>query len=142
MSKERRIKTIQRSDGKARLFILARDDGLFRFEGESEQEEDGDVFWALSEASGLYESAERAEHEARRTVPWLRDENSDGVYSGMTVNERLFAAGLLNEFDAAIRDGNRSEMIELLGRVELGDEAADIVDKIMAHPTRYGRITP
>jgi hypothetical protein len=142
MSKERRIKTIERSDGKARLFILARDDGLFRFEGESEQGEDGDVFWALSESSGLYESAEGAEHEARRTVPWLRDESSDDVYSGMTVNERLFAAGLLNEFDAAVRDGIRSEMIELLGRVELGDEAADIVDKIMAHPTRYGRITP
>jgi hypothetical protein len=76
MSKERRIKTIGRPDGKARLFILARDDGLFRFEGESEQEEDGDLFWALSESSGLYESAERAEHEARRTVPWLKDQNS------------------------------------------------------------------
>ena len=68
--------------------------------------------------------------------------SSDGMYSGMTVNERLFAAGLLDEFDAAIRDSNRSGMIELLGRVELGDEAADIVDKIMADPIRYRRTTP
>jgi hypothetical protein len=68
--------------------------------------------------------------------------SSDGMYSAMTVNERLAAAGLLDEFDAAIRDGNRSGMIELLGRVELSNEALQIVDKIMAHPTRYGRIKP
>jgi hypothetical protein len=77
MAKERRIKTIERADGKARLFILARDDGLFRFAGESEQEEDGDIFWGPSESSGLYDSAERAEHEARRTVSWLRHQDSN-----------------------------------------------------------------
>jgi hypothetical protein len=77
MSKERRIKTIERPDGKARLFILARDDGLFRFVAESEQEEDGDIFWAPSDWSGLYDSAERAEQEARSMIPWLRDQNSN-----------------------------------------------------------------
>jgi hypothetical protein len=35
MSKEHRIMTIERADGKARLFKFERDDGLFRFEGEA-----------------------------------------------------------------------------------------------------------
>lgn len=38
---ERRIRTIDRKDGKARLFIVEREDGLFRFEGEAEID-DGD----------------------------------------------------------------------------------------------------
>jgi hypothetical protein len=76
MSKERRLKTIERSDGKARLFILERDDGLFRFEGEAEQEEDGYVFWAPCDISGLYQTADAAEQDARRMIPWLRNQTS------------------------------------------------------------------
>ena len=72
MSNERRIKTIERSDGKARLFIYERADGLYRFEGESEQEEDGEVFVAPSDFSGLYESAEAAEQAASMNIFWLR----------------------------------------------------------------------
>jgi hypothetical protein len=77
VAKERRIKAIERADGKARLFIIERDDGLYRFEGEAEQEEDGYSFVAPCDFSGLYESAEAAEREARATVPWLRRQNSN-----------------------------------------------------------------
>jgi hypothetical protein len=72
MSKEHRIKTIERADGKARLFIFQRDDGLFRFEGESEREEDVEVFVAPCDFSGLYKTAEEAEQAAQVDVLWLR----------------------------------------------------------------------
>lgn len=42
-----------------------------------------------------------------------------GRYSGMTLNERLFAAGILDAFDVAISDSNRAKVIELLGAVEV-----------------------
>jgi hypothetical protein len=63
-------------------------------------------------------------------------------HGGMTVNERLFAANLLETFNAAARSGKRAEMIDLLGRVELADQAAWIADQILAHPDRYGYIKP
>jgi hypothetical protein len=44
MAVERRIKTLGRSDAKARLFIVEPDDGLYRFEGEAEVDEDDNVF--------------------------------------------------------------------------------------------------
>jgi len=40
-------------------------------------------------------------------------------YSGMTVNERLFAAGLLDAWDAAVNARNRNRMIEVLLEVDL-----------------------
>jgi hypothetical protein len=72
---ERRVRTIEHPDGKARLFITERDDGRRRFEGEAEIIGDGDeeVYSAPRDISGLYESAEAAEQAARRDVPWLRD---------------------------------------------------------------------
>ncbi len=60
-------------------------------------------------------------------------------YSGMTINERLFSAGLLHEFDAETRLGNRTAMITILRRVDLSErEAAVTVDTILADPSRYG----
>jgi hypothetical protein len=60
-------------------------------------------------------------------------------YGGMTVNERLAAAGLLAEFDAAARRRDRSEMIAILMRVELtGAQAAETADRIIAKPSMYG----
>ncbi|WP_300114560.1 hypothetical protein [Sphingobium sp.] len=40
-------------------------------------------------------------------------------YAGTTLNERLFAKGVLNEFDAAIGDKDRVKLIELLKAVEV-----------------------
>lgn len=72
LTNERIIKTIERTDGKSRLFIFKRDDGLYRYEGEAEQEEDGEVFVAPCDFSGLYETADEAERTASVEVLWLR----------------------------------------------------------------------
>ena len=67
--------------------------------------------------------------------------NRKPEYAGMTVNERLFAAGLLETFDEAVRAGNRNRMIEILIKVEIEpDGAARTADSILAHPTRFGRL--
>jgi hypothetical protein len=62
----------------------------------------------------------------------------EAEYAGMTTNERLLVAGLLDAFDAAARARDRARMIEILGRVELGDQADWIADTILADPQRYG----
>ena len=59
-------------------------------------------------------------------------------YSGMSVNERLFVAGLLADWDQAVRAGNRAGMIEILGRVDLGDGAGATADSVLANPAFYG----
>ncbi len=45
--------------------------------------------------------------------------NSGPKYSGLTVNERLFAAGLLEAFDYPVRAGNKEGMSETLIKVEM-----------------------
>lgn len=60
-------------------------------------------------------------------------------YSGMTVNERLFEAGLMDDFEAAIRARDRARVISVLTRVELSPEdAAFTVDTIFGNPKQYG----
>lgn len=59
-------------------------------------------------------------------------------YAGMTVNERLYAAGLLAEWNEAARNRDRTGMIEILGSVDLKEQAASIVDSILANPAFYG----
>ena len=58
-------------------------------------------------------------------------------YSGMTLNERLFAAGKLEEFEEAIRLGERSRAIAILQSVDV-DVPERTVDAVLADPTRYG----
>ena len=55
----------------------------------------------------------------------------------MTVNERLFAEGLLADFDEAARKRDRLRMIELLERVCV-DAPEWTADTVLAHPERYG----
>ena len=60
-------------------------------------------------------------------------------YSGMTVNERLYAAGLMDEFDAALRARDRARIIMVLERVALSRaDAAFSADTILGNPKRYG----
>lgn len=60
-------------------------------------------------------------------------------YSGMTVNERLFAARLLDDWDSAIMARDRQRAIELLGDVDMGEtSAARTVDTILTNPSKYG----
>jgi hypothetical protein len=64
-------------------------------------------------------------------------------YDGMTVNERLSAAGLLGQFDAAIDAGERQHAIELLEQVAMSeDSAASTVDAVLANPAMYGHPRP
>jgi hypothetical protein len=58
-------------------------------------------------------------------------------YGAMTVNERLFSAGLRDQFDAAARSRDRRRMIALLVAVEIADEASRIVDTVIANPAKY-----
>lgn len=60
-------------------------------------------------------------------------------FGGMTVNERLLAAGLVGQFDAAIHAGDRGRAIELLSQVGMSESsAASTVDAVLADPTHYG----
>lgn len=69
----------------------------------------------------------------------VRQRRMNSEYAGMTVNQRLFAAGLLDAFDHAARRRDRDEMIRLLASVELeGPDGVDIVDAILANPGKYG----
>lgn len=57
----------------------------------------------------------------------------------MTVNERLFVAGLLQQFDTAIESGDRQRAIELLLRVAMDDASAiETVNSVLANPAKYG----
>ena len=67
------------------------------------------------------------------------DASHPAPLSGMTVNERLFTLGLVDEFDAAARLRKRDEMVALLKRAELSDlDAASCTDAILADPRRFG----
>jgi hypothetical protein len=58
----------------------------------------------------------------------------------MTVNERLVSVGLLDQFDDAVRTGDKGQIVAILGRVGLANQAEHIAETTLAHPTRYGRI--
>lgn len=58
-------------------------------------------------------------------------------HAAMTVNERLFVAGLLDDFDDAVSRRDRAEMIRILESVEVPD-AARTVDTVLANPSFYG----
>jgi hypothetical protein len=49
-------------------------------------------------------------------------------------NERLFEAGLLSEWNSAASSRDRERMIELLGKVDLGDQAEWISDTVLSNP--------
>lgn len=59
-------------------------------------------------------------------------------YAGMTVNERLIAAGRLAEWDGAVRTRDRSKMIKILESVDMGEQSSATVDRFLANPTLYG----
>ena len=57
----------------------------------------------------------------------------------MTVNEPLFVAGLLQQFDSAIDSGDRGQAIELLLQVAMSDASgAETVYAPLANPAKYG----
>jgi len=45
----------------------------------------------------------------------------DNKYAGMTVNERLYASGLLDDFEKAVSEKDTETAIRILKEVELTD---------------------
>jgi len=71
--------------------------------------------------------------------PGSDPQSSRSNYGGMTVNERLFVAGLMDEFDGAARGRKRDAMIAILMKVALTQQGAEqTTDAILAHPSHYG----
>jgi hypothetical protein len=46
-------------------------------------------------------------------------------YSGMTVNERLYVGGLIDDYDRAVESNDRNKAALILTQVELGEESID-----------------
>jgi molecular chaperone GrpE (heat shock protein) len=44
-------------------------------------------------------------------------------YAGMTVNERLYVSGLIDEFDKAVEEKDADRVRSILEKVELTDES-------------------
>ena len=74
----------------------------------------------------------------REAVMTMRRDAARSNYAGMTTNERLFVAGLIDDWDTAIEAHDRQAAIEVLGQVGLADQAASIVDTTLANPAKYG----
>ena len=47
--------------------------------------------------------------------------------SGMTVNERLYLSGLLDDFEKAATQGNKSELKSILEKVHLDSESIEVI---------------
>jgi hypothetical protein len=59
-------------------------------------------------------------------------ETDGGKYAGMTVNERLYEAGVIEEWDKAASSKDRERMIELLAKVELAEQAEQIAEAALS----------
>lgn len=44
-------------------------------------------------------------------------------YKGMTINERLYVSGLIDEFDKAVGNKDKNKVIDILKQVELTNES-------------------
>jgi hypothetical protein len=72
------VKTITSRDGKHRIDIDRSEAGLYRYVTFDDRYRTDDDFhnppyWAIEGFSGLYETAEAAEADARAEFAWLRD---------------------------------------------------------------------
>jgi hypothetical protein len=71
-------------------------------------------------------------------MDFYSESDRDG-FGGMTVNERLFTAGLLEAFDDAARRRDRERLVDLLVQVELSrTDAESSVATLLADPAKYG----
>ncbi|ARA93757.1 MAG: hypothetical protein D6685_07765 [Bacteroidetes bacterium] len=53
----------------------------------------------------------------------------------MTVNERLYLSGHMDEWDRAVRRGDRQRLAEILNAVEIV-ETEPIIDSVLSSPLR------
>ncbi|WP_333701165.1 hypothetical protein [Sphingobium yanoikuyae] len=78
------VKGYIKRDGKKKLHIFKKANAIFQFieltvdlviEPDEELFEEGEIYWGCAHTSGLYDSSEAAETDAKRSVPWLRRGN-------------------------------------------------------------------
>lgn len=55
-------------------------------------------------------------------LAFMKKQTEHNDFAGMTVNERIFAAGLMDLFDNAIAENNKEEVILILKKVNLNSE--------------------
>ena len=64
---------------------------------------------------------------------------TDQELAGMTVNERLFVCGAIDQWDEAVRKRSRADMIAVLRGVAMTEnEAAQTTDSVLQNPEKYG----
>ena len=69
----------------------------------------------------------------------MQNRPPDEELRGMTVNERLYACGLSDRWEAAAHERNPKEMIQVLLLVALSeDQAKHTVDAVLENPKTYG----
>jgi hypothetical protein len=60
-------------------------------------------------------------------------------FSGMTLNEMLFEAGLIKEFDKAVKEKNESALIQVLQKINIPTQnAKKIINTIFNDLKKYG----
>lgn len=62
------VKKLESTDGKRQTNIVARNDGMFEFREYYAVLEDGSDMWLPKPVSGIYETAEAAEADARASL--------------------------------------------------------------------------
>ena len=48
----------------------------------------------------------------------------DNKYKGMTVNERLYISGLMDEFDQAVKKDDIDKVVNILKKIEITEQSA------------------
>ena len=60
-------------------------------------------------------------------------------FAGMTMNERLYTAGIADKFDAAVRRKDKTVLMELLAQIEIpARQSQETIDLIFGNPAKYG----
>lgn len=94
----------------------------------------------FADAAGTGARRLNATHAARFGGPCyacFMTEDPQKAGGAMTLNERLYFAGLIERWDAAARARDREAMLAVLQQV--GIEKPDaIVEALLANPARYG----
>jgi hypothetical protein len=83
--------------------------------------------WSTVYTSGLYADAAAAEADGRGQWKALRK----AWFGAMTVNERLVLGGVIEDWDAAVRARDRRRMAAILAKLEVGDQAARIIEAVL-----------
>jgi hypothetical protein len=128
ISGDTQAKRIECEDGSCALEILNDRDGHARFAFHHRYPDGrGHYRWATIHTSGLYADAESAEADA-----WLQSKDLRKKWlGGMTMNERLFFAGLMDDWDDAVRARDRERISSILSAVETGYQADHIIETVL-----------